>query len=122
LLKFHLDDVGSAAGRAATLSDPRLRVSTKDEVLTVGDYLTAYVLEWTLHHLDLIAHLPGAAEPPAEGLARSREMLETIVGAAIPKLLSDKDALLIGTGRRAPADAEKAQLGDLAAKLPVILG
>jgi hypothetical protein len=49
-------------------------------------------------------------------------MLETIVGAAIPKLLSDKDALLIGTGRRAPADAEKAQLGDLAAKLPVILG
>ncbi|MEU7895282.1 maleylpyruvate isomerase N-terminal domain-containing protein [Nonomuraea sp. NPDC049152] len=36
LLKFHLDDVGSAAGRAAGLADPGLRVSTRDEVLTAG--------------------------------------------------------------------------------------
>ncbi|MGO4758854.1 maleylpyruvate isomerase N-terminal domain-containing protein, partial [Streptomyces sp. 2MCAF27] len=52
LLTFHLDDVGSAAGRAAELADPALRVSTQDMVLTAGDYLGAYVLEWTLHHLD----------------------------------------------------------------------
>ncbi|MCL2733679.1 MAG: maleylpyruvate isomerase N-terminal domain-containing protein, partial [Actinomycetia bacterium] len=70
LLTFHLDDVGSAAGRAALLADPALRVGTRDEVLTAADYLSAYVLEWTLHHLDLIAHLPGAAEPPAKCLAR----------------------------------------------------
>src|SRR5689334_20176923 len=69
LLKHHLDDVGSAAGRAAELADPARRVSTRDEVLTVGDYLSAYVLEWTLHHLDLVAHLPAAAGPPAPGLA-----------------------------------------------------
>ncbi|MFE3452773.1 maleylpyruvate isomerase N-terminal domain-containing protein [Nonomuraea sp. NPDC059194] len=122
LLTFHLDDVGSAAGRAAQLADPDLRVGTRDEVLTVGDYLSAYVLEWTLHHLDLIAHLPGAAEPPAEGLARSREMLEEIAGAAFPASFSDKDALLVGTGRRVPTDAEKATLGELAAKLPLVLG
>lgn len=122
LLKFHLDDVGSAAGRAAELADPGLRVATRDEVLTAGDYLGAYVLEWTLHHLDLIAHLPDAAEPPAEGLARSREMLETIAGAALPASFSDKDALLVGTGRRAPTDAEKASLGELVAKLPLVLG
>ena len=72
LLKAHFDDVGSAAGRAAELVDPALRVSTRDEVLTVDDYLSAYVLEWTLHHLDLIAHLPDAAEPPAESLAPGR--------------------------------------------------
>ena len=122
LLKFHLDDVGSAAGRAAELADPCLRVSTRDEVLTAGDYLCAYVLEWTLHHLDLIAHLPGAAGPPAESLARSRELLDKIAGAAFPASLSDKDALLVGTGRRAPTDAEKAALGELAAKLPLFLG
>src|SRR5688572_23343101 len=29
LLKFHLDDVGSAAGRAAELADPARRVSTQ---------------------------------------------------------------------------------------------
>jgi hypothetical protein len=85
LLKFHLDDVGSAAGRAAELADPGLRVGTRDEVLTVGDYLSTYVMEWTLHHLDLIAHLPDAAPPPAEGLARSREMLEQIAGSGFPR-------------------------------------
>jgi uncharacterized protein (TIGR03083 family) len=122
LLKFHLDDVGSAAGRAAELADPNLRVRTRDQVLTVGDYLSAYVLEWTLHHLDLVAHLPDAAQPPAEGLARSRKMLEKIAAAAFPKSFSDKDVLLVGTGRRAPTDAEKAELGELAAKLPFVLG
>jgi uncharacterized protein (TIGR03083 family) len=122
LLKFHFDDVGSAAGRAAELADPGLSVGTRGEVLTTGDYLRTYVLEWTLHHLDLIAHLPGAAEPPAQGLARSRELLEKIAAAAFPASFSDKDALLVGTGRRAPTSAEKAELGKLAAKLPLILG
>ncbi|MFE1772044.1 maleylpyruvate isomerase N-terminal domain-containing protein [Streptomyces sp. NPDC059008] len=122
LLKFHLDDVGSAAGRAAELADRGARVSTQDEVLTVGDYLTAYVLEWTLHHLDLIAHLPDAARPPAEALARSRALLEQIAGAAFPASFSDQDALLVGTGRRAPTGEERAALGQLAARLPLFLG
>lgn len=122
LLKFHLDDVGSAAGRAAELADPDLRVGTRGEVLTAGDYLSAYVLEWTLHHLDLVAHLPDAAGPPAEGLARSREMLEKIAGTAFPASFSDQDALLVGTGRRAPTGAERVELGELAAELPLVLG
>ncbi|MCG0285812.1 maleylpyruvate isomerase N-terminal domain-containing protein [Streptomyces sp. PSAA01] len=122
LLKFHLDDVGSAAGRAAGLADPGLWVSTRDEVFTVGDYLSVYVLEWTLHHLDLIAHLPLAAEPPAESLAGARELLERIAGSAFPASWSDTDALLVGTGRRAATDAEQAELGRLAAKLPLFLG
>lgn len=122
LLKFHLDDVGSAAGRAAELADPALRVATQGQVLTAGDYLGAYVLEWTLHHLDLIAHLPDAAQPPAEGLARSRELLEKIAGAAFPASFSDTDALLIGTGRRSPGAQERARLGELAARLPFVLG
>ncbi|WP_189783516.1 maleylpyruvate isomerase N-terminal domain-containing protein [Streptomyces capitiformicae] len=122
LLRFHLDDVGSAAGRAAELADPTLRVSTRDEVLTVGDYLSAYVLEWTLHHLDLVAYLPNAAGPPAAGLARSRALLERIARAEFPVSFSDRDALLIGTGRRVPTVTERAELGELAAKLPLVLG
>lgn len=70
LLEFPLDDVGSAAGRAAEPADPGLRVCTRDEVLSV------YVLEWTPRHLDLVAHLPDMTGPPVKGLARSREMLE----------------------------------------------
>ncbi|WP_433664176.1 maleylpyruvate isomerase N-terminal domain-containing protein [Nocardia sp. CA-128927] len=122
LLKFHLDDVGAAAGRAAELANPDLRVSTQDYVLTVGDYLGAYVMEWTLHHLDLIVDLPNAPEPPAETLARAREMLERITGAPFPESWSDKNVLLIGTGRRIPTEAEQAELGELTKKLPFVLG
>jgi uncharacterized protein (TIGR03083 family) len=119
LLKFHLDDVGSAAGRAAGLADPSMRVSTQDMVLTAGDYLSAYVLEWTLHHLDLVANVPSVPGPPAECLARAREVLERIAGAPFPASFSDTDALLVGTGRRTPTDAERASLGD---RPPLYLG
>ncbi|WP_141578648.1 maleylpyruvate isomerase N-terminal domain-containing protein [Actinomadura sp. WMMA1423] len=122
LLRFHLDDVGRAAGRAARLADPAARVGTQDEVLTAGDYLSAYVIEWTLHHLDLVAHLPEGPEPPAETLAAARGLLERIAGTAFPASLSDRDALLVGTGRRAPTAAERAELGDLAGRVPFILG
>ncbi|MCS0634692.1 maleylpyruvate isomerase N-terminal domain-containing protein [Streptomyces sp. LP05-1] len=122
LLTFHLDDVGSAAGRAAGLAAPDTRVSTRDQVLTVADYLSAYVMEWTLHHLDLIAHLPDAPEPPAEGLAGARAALERIAGTPFPVSFTDKDALLVGTGRRAPTDVERAALGPPAARLPFVLG
>ncbi|CAM5244723.1 hypothetical protein SALBM135S_05914 [Streptomyces alboniger] len=122
LLTFHLDDVGSAAGRAAGLADPAARVSTKEQVLTVGDYLSAYVVEWVLHHLDLIAHLPGADGPSAESLAAARELFERIVGAPFPGAFSDADALLVGTGRRPPTGAERAALGGLAERLPFAIG
>ncbi|MEU4654083.1 maleylpyruvate isomerase N-terminal domain-containing protein [Streptomyces sp. NPDC023723] len=122
LLKFHLDDVGGAAGRAAGAADPGRTVGTRGQVLTVGDYLGAYVLEWTLHHLDLVAHLPAVPGPPAAGLARSRELLERITAAAFPAVFSDADALLLGTGRRLPDGAERDRLGPLAARLPFVLG
>lgn len=122
LLKFHLDDVGSAAGRAAGLADPALLVSTQDMVLTAADYLAAYVLEWTLHHLDLCAHLPHVPGPPAEGLAASRALLERIAGAAFPASWPDREVLLIGTGRSEPTETRRAELGELAARIPFVLG
>ncbi|MGE7390315.1 maleylpyruvate isomerase N-terminal domain-containing protein [Streptomyces sp. NPDC004126] len=125
LLTFHLDDVGSAAGRAGVLADPATHVGTRGQVLTAGDYLSAYVLEWTLHHLDLVAHLPHAPRPPAEALAGARALLERIAGAAFPAGFSDEDALLVGTGRRAPTPGEQAALagpGELGARVPLLLG
>jgi hypothetical protein len=71
---------------------------------------------------DLIAHLPDAAAPPAVGLVRSREMLERIAGSAFPASMSDPGALLIGTGRCDPTDEQTAELGPLAARLPLVLG
>ncbi|MFG1945554.1 maleylpyruvate isomerase N-terminal domain-containing protein [Nonomuraea sp. NPDC048826] len=124
LLRFHLDDVGSAAGRAAELADPHALVTTRDEVLSTGDYLAAYVLEWTLHHLDLVAHLPSVPGPPEEALARSRQMLETIAGTpfptSFPTSFTDEETLLIGTGRRTPTATQRATLRDL--PVPFVLG
>ncbi|SEQ77918.1 Mycothiol maleylpyruvate isomerase N-terminal domain-containing protein [Lentzea xinjiangensis] len=119
MLKFHVDDVGQAAVRAAQLADPSLKVSTRNMVLSTADYLGAYVWEWTLHHLDLVLHLPHVAGPPPEPLARCREVLERVAGA-FPASWSDEDVLLVGTGRRAPTEAERAELGDL--PIPFVLG
>ncbi|MGI5501276.1 maleylpyruvate isomerase N-terminal domain-containing protein [Lentzea sp. CA-135723] len=120
MLKFHVDDVGRAAQRAAGLAAPDARVRTQDMVLTAAGYLGAYVWEWTLHHLDLVAHLPRHAGPSAEALARCREVLEQIAGTAFPAGFSDTDVLLVGTGRRAPTAAERAELGEL--EIPFVLG
>ncbi|WP_394621198.1 maleylpyruvate isomerase N-terminal domain-containing protein [Lentzea sp. JNUCC 0626] len=120
MLKFHVDDVGRAAHRAATLAAPDTHVSTQDMVLTAADYLGAYVWEWTLHHLDLVAHLPQHAGPSDEAVARCREMLEQIAGTTFPAGFSDTDVLLVGTGRRAPTEVERAGLGELG--IPFVLG
>ncbi|MEV5973125.1 maleylpyruvate isomerase N-terminal domain-containing protein [Streptomyces sp. NPDC051921] len=122
LLRFHLDDLGSAAGRAAVLADPGLAVGTRGEVLTAADYLDAYVLEWTLHHLDLVAHLPGAPRPPARTLATARGLLDRISGTPFPAALSDTDALLVGTGRRTPTPAERTALSGTGVRIPLSLG
>ncbi|WP_435193672.1 maleylpyruvate isomerase N-terminal domain-containing protein [Streptomyces sp. NRRL F-5630] len=119
LLKSHLDDVGWAAGRAARLAAPEAHVGTRGQVLTVADYLSAYVLEWTLHHLDLIAPLPEAAAPPAACLESSRALLGRIAGAPFPPSFSDREALLVGTGRRTPTPEERASAP---VRLPLVLG
>jgi len=75
-----------------------------------------------VHHLDLIAHLPNVAGPPVEGLSHSRATLERLADAAFPASFSDQDVLLVGTGRRAPSDQERVELGALAAKVPLVLG
>ena len=121
LLKFHLEDSGSAADRAARLADSERRVETQNMVLTTGNFLDAYVLEWTLHHLDLIADLPDAPLPPAECIARSRTMFEAVIDATIPAALSDAEALLIGTGRRPPNAEQSSALGELGERLPFVL-
>ena len=128
LLRHHLDDLGAAAGRAALLAEPDLPVATQGMSLTVRDYLHAYVLEWTLHHLDLIARLdPSGAPPgpPAEGLVAARDMVERRLRLRLPEGWADADALRLATGRRTPTDDERAELEELgprAAMLPLSFG
>lgn len=125
LLRAHLEDVGSAAGRAAQLAHPELPVTTQDMTLTVRDYLSAYVLEWTLHHLDLVAHLPEAGGPPAAALSEARSMIERRLRVQLPVGWDDATALRVGTGRRAATPAERAELDALGVRgqlLPLSFG
>ena len=78
--------------------------------------------EWTLHHLDMIASLPGRPGPATAGLAFSRELLERIAGFAFPESMSHTDVLLMATGRRGPTEAEDKALGSLSAPLPLYIG
>lgn len=125
LLRDHLEDLGGAAERAALLAHPDLPVATQGIVLTVRDYLSAYVLEWTLHHLDLLAHLDPAAAPvgpPSEGLAAGRDLVERRLRIRLPQEWADADALRLATGRRPASPAEQAeleQLGPRGAMLPL---
>jgi hypothetical protein len=49
-------------------------------------------------------------------------MLHEIAGFALPASFSDADALRVATGRCRPTADELAELGPLAAKLPLPLG
>jgi hypothetical protein len=62
------------------------------------------------------------AELPEEDFERPSDCVGRPAGTPFPARFSDKDALLIGTGRRAPTDTEKAALSGLATRLPLILG
>ena len=67
-------------------------------------------------------HLPEVAGPPADAVARCREVLERIAGTfpASWPAWPDEDVLLVGTERRAPTEAERAELAEL--EIPFVLG
>ncbi|CAL9668529.1 hypothetical protein SUDANB140_07357 [Streptomyces sp. enrichment culture] len=109
LLKFHLDDVGSAAGRAAALADPTGRVGTQDQVLMAGDYLGAYVLEWTLHHLDLVARLPGDGAAPGHGTGGGTPAVRGGRRGGVPPFVPGRGR---PPGRHRPACADRRGTGD----------
>lgn len=128
LLQGHLEDLGGAAERAALLAEPDLPVVTQGTSLTVRDFLHAYVLEWTLHHLDLVAHLDpedAPAPPPVEGLAEARDMVERRLRLRLPAGWADADALRLATGRETLTDAQRAELSELGPRgemLPLSFG
>lgn len=119
------EHVAAAAGRAVQLAHPDLPITAADRTLTVRDLLGALVLEAALHHLDLIAPLPGAEEPPAEGLAAAREMVERRLRIQLPADWTDAAVLRIATGRAEATAAERAALDALGVRgqmLPLAFG
>ena len=116
----HWRTTSEAAVRAASMADAAGRVETQGHVLTVPDFVSTLVLETTVHLLDLTVELPSAPSPSPDALALVRSVLESLFGGPLPSRWDDTDCALKGTGRLPLSDADRAELGDRAAAVPLL--
>ena len=104
-------EAAAGAVHAVGHADPASVVGTQGLALTVADLASTLAVEATLHHVDLVRHLPGAPGPTAEGLAEVRRVGEALLGTELPGW-TDERVALVATGRADPTDDERADLGD----------
>ena len=110
-------EVAAAAGRAVASADPTAVVATQGHALTVADLGSTLAVEATLHHLDLVAHLP-LPPPSPSGLREVRRVVEALLDHSLPGW-NDERVALVATGRAAPTTDEIADLGPATDRLPV---
>lgn len=109
----HLRDVAATA-RIALGRMPDHPVLFQGKTMTSGDFLTTWVVELAVHHLDLGED---AGSPTRRSLAAVRRTVESVADVDLPATWNDEDAALIALGRLPlPDDA-----GQLAGALPVSL-
>jgi hypothetical protein len=112
-------DTSRAAARAGAQADPALVVLTQGHAITVEDLLSTLAVEAAIHHLDLVAHLPDHAAAAGSPLREARRVLDALGPAAFPAEWSDRDVVLVGTGRAIPTAAQREQLGPAGEALPL---
>ena len=79
------------------------------------------VTEAVIHHLDLVAELPGAPEPDPTAAGIARATLDGLAGVGgLPAEWGVREALLKGAGRAALTDTDRALLGDRAKAFPLL--
>lgn len=111
-------DTSAAAVRAAAAHDPTGFVFTQGRVLAAGDVVHTLVVEGVVHHLDLTLELPSPGLPDA---ARTLvlEVLTGLLGQPLPPRCEPDEAILKGTGRIPLSEADRAELGSAATRLPL---
>jgi uncharacterized protein (TIGR03083 family) len=107
--------VRHAAGATAA-SRP---VRTQGHVLSADDLLRTLCVEATIHHLDLVVSLPGAARPASSGLAEVRRVLDGLLGGPVAVGWSDERYALVATGRARATPDEERSLGETRRRFPV---
>lgn len=114
----HLRPTVQGVARAVR-SAPDGALAFQGRVLRTGDFLATWAVELAVHHLDLTRELDLPAPAPA-ALALARQTVEALAGEPLPTDWDDGQAVLLGTGRRPPTAAERAQVGHLPHPLPVL--
>ena len=94
-------------------------VGTQGHVRTVDDLASTLCVEATIHHHDLVRHLPSRSAPSAVGLQEVRRVLDGLLGGSVATGWTDERYAEVATGRAVPTPAEGRQLGALTGRLPV---
>lgn len=96
-------------------------VKPGEQPIKLSEYIATRVLEMTIHAMDVLDAFGRAPDPSPEGLAVTMTILSGRLGADPRTLGFDAaDFALASTGRREPTEAERARLGTLAEKLPLL--
>jgi uncharacterized protein (TIGR03083 family) len=95
-------------------------VITQGHVISVPDFLVTLAVEATIHHLDLTSDLDGVPGPDPGGLSFVRRTLDGLLGAPCHAPWDDATYALKGTGRVPLSAAERAVLGPLGERIPLL--
>ena len=118
LRDVYLETSTAVIQAAPTLSVDQV-VRTQGHTLASNDLLRTLSVEATIHHLDLIVHLPSADKPAAFGLADVRRVLDGLLGHQVAVQWADEHYARAATGRVQLTDAEQRQLGQDASRFPL---
>lgn len=113
-------ETSAAAAHVAATLPADVKVATQGHVLFAGDFLATLAVEATVHHLDLVAGDERLSGPSGPGLAVARETLDGALGEPVPAGWDDVDYVLKATGRVELTADDRADLGVLAARFPLL--
>lgn len=113
-------ETAAAAAHAAAALPADVNLATQGHVLVAGDFLATLAVEATIHHLDLVAGDGSLAGPSGPGLAVARQTLDGALGEPVPVGWGDVDYVLKATGRAKLTAGDRAGLGVLAARFPLL--
>jgi uncharacterized protein (TIGR03083 family) len=109
-------EASAAAARAVSTLPDATVLLTQGHAIVARDLGSTLAVEATLHHLDLVDQLGGAAPPTSAGLAEVRRVVEELLDRRLPGW-PDVRVALVGTGRADPTPEELRDLGE--AEVPV---
>jgi uncharacterized protein (TIGR03083 family) len=113
-------ETAAAAAHAAAALPAGVKLATQGHVLRAGDFLATLAVEATVHHLDLVAGDESLAGPSGPGLAVARHTLDGVLGESAPAGWDDADYVLKATGRARLTADDRASLGVLTARFPLL--
>jgi len=113
----HFADVVAAVARAAR-GAPSGRFAFQGHVLEAEDLLGTWVVEFTMHHLDLLVGLPNRPDPSSGALEFTAWTLDQFLGAPRPGWWDIPTYVRKGTGRLPLSDTHRSRLGATEERYP----